>query len=48
MIVITGKPFMNVSGSFKAGNSRKDNDDEFDNYEEVKNELPEDQSKGME
>ncbi len=48
MFLISGKPFMNVSGSFKAGNSRKDNDDEFDNYEEVKNELPEDQSKGME
>lgn len=48
MFLISGKPFMNVSGSFKAGNSRKENDDEFDNYEEVKNELPEDQSKGME
>ncbi len=48
MFLISGKPFMNVSGSFKAGNSRKENDDEFDNYEEIKNELPEDQSKGME
>lgn len=48
MFLISGKPFMNVTGSFKAGNSRKENDDEFDNYEEVKNELPEDQSKGME
>ncbi len=48
MFLISGKPFMNVSGSFKAGNSRRENDDEFDNYEEVKNELPEDQSKGME
>ena len=48
MFLISGKPFMNVSGSFKAGNSRKENDDEFDNYEEVKNELPEDKSKGME
>ena len=48
MFLISGKTFMNVSGSFKAGNSRKDNDDEFDNYEEVKNELPEDKSKGME
>lgn len=48
MFLISGKPFMNVSGRFKAGNSRKENDDEFDNYEEIKNELPEDQSKGME
>jgi hypothetical protein len=48
MFLISGKPIMNVSGSFKTGNSRKENDDDFDDFEELKNELPEDQSKGME
>jgi len=48
MFLISGKPIMNVSGSFKTGNSRKENDDDFDDFEELKNELPEDQSKGVE
>ena len=48
MFLISGKPFMNVSGSFKTGNSRKENDDDFDDFEELKNELPEDKSKGVE
>jgi hypothetical protein len=48
MFLISGKPIMNVSGSFKTGNSRKENDDDFDDFEELKNELPEDKSKGVE
>jgi len=48
MFLISGKPIMNVSGSFKTGNSRKENDDDFDDFEELKNELPADKSKGVE
>jgi hypothetical protein len=48
MFLISGKPIMNVYGSFKTGNSRKENDDDFDDFEELKNELPEDKSKGVE
>ena len=48
MFLISGKPIMNVSGSFKTRNSRKENDDDFDDFEELKNELPEDKSKGVE
>jgi hypothetical protein len=48
MFLISGKPIINVSGSFKTGNSRKEKDDDFDDFEELKNELPEDKSKGVE
>jgi hypothetical protein len=45
--LISGKPFMQASSSFSAGKKRKnndENDDSYDDYEEVKNELPEDKS----
>jgi hypothetical protein len=41
--LLSGKPFMQVNSSFYAGN-KKDDSDSFDDFEEVKNELPEDKS----
>jgi hypothetical protein len=41
--LLSGKPFMQVNSNFYAGN-KKDDTDSFDDFEEVKNELPEDKS----
>jgi hypothetical protein len=44
MFLISGKPFVQVNSSFSAGSKKKNDDNSFDDYEEVKNELPEDKS----
>jgi hypothetical protein len=42
--LISGKPFVNVKTGYYAGKKKDKDDDSFDDFEEVKNELPEDKS----
>jgi hypothetical protein len=42
--LISGKPFVNVKTGYYAGRKKDKDDDSFDDFEEVKNELPEDKS----
>lgn len=42
--LISGKPFVNVKTGYYAGRKIDKDDDSFDDFEEVKNELPEDKS----
>lgn len=42
--LISGKPIVNVKTGYYAGRKKDKDDDSFDDFEEVKNELPEDKS----
>lgn len=42
--LISGKPFINVKTGFYSGRKKDKDDDSFDDFEEIKNELPEDKS----
>jgi hypothetical protein len=42
--LISGKPFVNVKSGYYAGRKKDKDDDSFDDFEEIKNELPEDKS----
>ena len=42
--LISGKPLVNVKTGYYAGRKKDKDDDSFDDFEEVKNELPEDKS----
>ncbi|MFM7667043.1 MAG: hypothetical protein ACKO7D_02500 [Bacteroidota bacterium] len=42
--LISGKPFINVKTGFYSGSKKDKDDDSFDDFEEIKNELPEDKS----
>lgn len=42
--LISGKPFINVKTGFYSGRKKDKDDDSFDDFEEIKNELPDDKS----
>ena len=42
--LLSGKPLLNVKTGYYAGRKKDKDDDSFDDFEEVKNELPEDKS----
>ena len=42
--LLSGKPLLNVKTEYHAGRKKDKGDDSFDDFEEVKNELPEDKS----
>ena len=42
--LISGKPLLNVKTGYYAGRKKDKDDDSFDDFEEIKNELPEDKS----
>lgn len=42
--LLSGKPLLNVKTGYYAGRKKDKDDDSYDDYEEVKNELPEDKS----
>ena len=42
--LISGKPLVNIKTGYYAGRKKDKDDDSFDDFEEVKNELPEDKS----
>jgi hypothetical protein len=42
--LLSGKPLLNVKTGYYAGRKKNKDDDSFDDFEEVKNELPEDKS----
>jgi hypothetical protein len=42
--LLSGKHLLNVKTGYYAGRKKDKDDDSFDDFEEVKNELPEDKS----
>jgi hypothetical protein len=42
--LISGKPFLNIKSSYYSGRKKDKDDDSYDDFEEINNELPEDKS----